>query len=157
MSYWRDTSVKRSGGEALPERCSTCSKGKWFDNVTWGGAKRSHKPLPMVASSDPATFEKFHQAGLQRVLRTHYAKASFLDQLFQHLGPVSQVVHRGPDVGAHRLLDQGIAIMSQWGGQEALHRRPHPVHDRPEIAGLIFGGTLQLLQRGENGAALRVA
>ena len=66
----------------------------------------------MLTSSDLPTLEEFDEAGLQRVLRTHHPEASLLDQLFQHLGPVPQVIHRGPDVGPHRLLNQRVAIMS---------------------------------------------
>jgi len=66
------------------------------------------------------------------------------------------MIHRRLDIGAHRLMDQLIQIMFQIRCQQIFNRRPHQVHDRMQIARLIFFGPLQLLESRLNGAAIRM-
>ena len=73
------------------------------------------------------------------------------------LRPVPQVVRRGAHVGAHRLAQEALRVELAVGRQQALHRGPDAVHDRAHVARVRAVGAPQLLQRGDDGAALRVA
>jgi hypothetical protein len=67
------------------------------------------------------------------------------------------MLHRGSNIGAHRGAGQCGKIVLEVRGQQAFNRRPYQIHDGVKIMRLILDRPLQLLQRGCNGAALRVS
>ena len=71
--------------------------------------------------------EEVNYARLQRVLRTDNEKSLILDQLLQNLRPVTQMIHRSADIGAHRLLDERVGIGPDVAGEDGFDRRAHPV------------------------------
>src|SRR5687767_13275899 len=66
------------------------------------------------------------------------------------------MIDRGPDIRSYSLRHQRLRVVPQLGCQKSLDGGPDPIHDRGQVAGLVGGGTLQLLERGDYGAALRV-
>src|SRR6185503_9516337 len=82
--------------------------------------------------------EELYDSGLQRILGAHHHEPLLVDQVFEHLGAVAQVVHRRADVGAYGLTHQRFLVVPQLGAQQRPHGRTHPIDDRAEVAGLIF-------------------
>jgi len=80
-----------------------------------------------------------------------------LDELFDDVRAVPQVLHRRSDIGANRRVTQGMEIVSEFGRQQTFDGRPYQIYDGVQIARLILDRPLQLLQRRFNGAALGVA
>src|SRR5437763_1030443 len=63
-----------------------------------------------------------------------------LNEAFQHLGPVAQVVRSRSDVGADGVCEQGLGLQPHRRGQQGLDSGADPVHDGAEIGGLMGGG-----------------
>ena len=103
------------------------------------------------------SIEEIHLARLQRILRPDHQQSLFPDQLLQHHGTVAEMVGGGPDVEPDRLFDDRLAVGLEAGGEQSLDRGPDAVDDGLQVAGLILGGSLQLIERGGDGPALRVA
>ena len=103
------------------------------------------------------TVEELDDAGLERVLGADDDQAVVCDQLLEDLRAMAQVVRRDADVRAHGLLHQGLGVVPQIRGEQRLDRRAHPVDDRAQVARLVLTRLLELLERREDGAALRVA
>ena len=125
--------------------------------VASGGDSYPTKELGIPLSGWSCAIEELHDASLQGVLGADDLQPVILDQLLEHLRAVSQVIHGGADVGPDSLGYQRLHIVPEVGRQQSLDRGSHAVHDRPEVAGLVCGRPLQLLEGGHNCAALRVA
>src|SRR5471032_757674 len=94
--------------------------------------------------------EKLDLARLERILGADDEQAVLLNELFEHLRAVPQVIHGRANVGAHRLIHEHIIV--QAGQQQRLDGRPDAIDDRPQIAGLILLRPSELLERRHNRA-----
>src|SRR5262249_37350153 len=84
------------------------------------------------ARRDGHSFEEFYYATLQRILRAHDQKPVFALQALEQLRAVTQLVGGQPDVGAHPLAQEGVAVVGAF--EQGFDRRAHAIDDRAEIA-----------------------
>lgn len=61
------------------------------------------------------------------------------------------------EIGANGVLDQFILLMPEIGGPERLNRRPDSIDDGHDVSGAFTLGPLHLVDRGADGATLRVS
>ncbi len=108
------------------------------------------------STSDGFAVEKIHHSGFHRILGADHQEPVVADQLLQDVRAVPQLADRSGDVGPHRLSHQRLPVVPQLGPQQRLGRGPDAIDDRPQVAGLIFQGPLQLFESRPHGAALRV-
>src|SRR4029077_13100985 len=101
--------------------------------------------------------EELDDAGLQRVFGADDEQALVLDQLLEQLRAMAQVIRRGADVGPHGLLDQCGPVFLEAGREQSLDRGTDAVYDRPQVTGLVLRRPPQLLERGHDGPAARMA
>lgn len=66
------------------------------------------------------------------------------------------MIHRGANVGPDRVSGQRIEILAQVGLQQPRDGGPHPVHDCPEVPGVIVRRLAQVFDGRRNGPALGV-
>src|SRR5436309_7827868 len=100
------------------------------------------------------TIEEINEPGLQRVLGTYDEKSISLDQFFEDLRSVSQMVCGDADVGANGLPHQSIRVVPEFCRQQRFHGWPNTINDRMQIPRLVSRRLLKFFQRGENSPAL---
>jgi hypothetical protein len=101
--------------------------------------------------------EEVHAPRLERVLGADDEKPVARGTLLEQRGAMAQVIDRRTEVGAHRVSHECLEVVLQRRVEQRCHRRPHAVNDRTKVRRLTLGGALELVERGEDGAALRVA
>jgi len=81
--------------------------------------------------------EKLHDAGVQGVFRAYNLEPFIPDQRFQDFRTMPQPVHRRPDIGADRCLDELFTVCAvmptRYLFEQVFHRRSNGIHDMPEI------------------------
>src|ERR1700679_3659667 len=125
------------------------------------GERRRTRPVatnvPVLRIDVRQSIEEIHDAGLQGVFGTNDHESGLLDELFDDVRAVPQMLHRRADIRADRRLTQGAKIVSEFRRQQAFDGRSDQIDDGVQIARLILDRTPQLLQCRFDGAALSVA
>src|SRR5687767_7879569 len=101
--------------------------------------------------------EEIDDSGFQRVLRADNDEAISFDQLLEKVRATSQLTDGESHISTHGVVHQRFGIALRLRVQQRLDRRTDAVDDRPQVPRLGGRRLLQLLDRGENRAALRMA
>lgn len=102
--------------------------------------------------------EELNDAGFKGVLGAYYREAIVLNELFEELRPVPEVIDRGANVGANCMLDEAVGVAGDGRVEQGLERRPNSIHDRAEITrALMAYGIVKTLEGGQNGTAAGVS
>src|ERR1035437_6151458 len=91
--------------------------------------------------------EELDDSGLHGILRADDHETVLPDELLEHLRPMPQMIHRGLDVRACRLLHERIRVSREIRPEQAFDRWPHALDYRGQIARLVLRRTSQLLER----------
>ena len=71
--------------------------------------------------------------------------------------PLPELVGRDANVRAHRLLHERAGVVAQLGREQRFHRRANAVDDRAQVPRLVCRWLLQVFERRQDRAALRVS
>src|SRR5687768_11815350 len=99
--------------------------------------------------------EEIDDPGFQRVLRADNDEAILFNQLLEELRPMSQLTDGESHISTHGVVHERVGIALRF--QQRLDRWTDAVDDGPQVSRLGGRRLLQLFDRGENRAALRMA
>jgi len=105
---------------------------------------RTDRPQPSVGAAEPGlvatmsagrrcTVEKIYYSSFQRILGSHDQDPIVLNQLFQNLRTVTQMVRRNANVRSDGLRHERVRMMREFCRQQRFYRWPHSGHDGAKI------------------------